>query len=464
VAWQDRRSGSYDIYAQRINAAGVVQWTANGIVISNPANDQTRPTIVSDGSGGAIVTWEDKRSGGPFDNIYDVYAQRVNSLGVVQWTANGVAVCNATSNQNDPTLAPDGSGGAIVTWRDARPGSSTDIYAQRISSLGVAQWTANGVGVCTVAENQYRPLIRPDGVGGAFIVWSDQRVGYTTGTNDIYAQRVNSAGATQWTPGGVALCTAISQQDVKSLDTDGAGGVIVAWSDFRTGSYDVYAGRLNDAGIPQWTADGVAICTAPQEQGIPQITADGAGGAIVTWHDYRTGFEFKLYAQRLNAAGTVQWSANGVALCAHVGDQYEPAIISDGNGGAIVAWDDLANEDDGDDDIYATRVSGNGAIPTAVRPVTPPANLSIGASYPNPFTAEMSLDVTLRNESAVSVEVFDVAGRRVRGTELGRVPAGPTRLTFDGLDDRKHALPSGVYFYRVHAGGDTVTKKIVIAR
>lgn len=463
VAWQDKRNGSYDIYAQRINAAGAVQWTANGIVISNAANDQTTPIVIADGSGGAIVTWEDKRSGGPFDNIYDVYAQRINSLGVVQWTANGLAVCTATGNQYSPTLASDGSGGAIITWYDGRPGFSTDIYAQRINSTGVVQWTANGVGVCTVAENQTRPLIRPDGVGGAIIVWRDYH-GSNDSTNDIYAQRINSVGATQWTPGGVALCTAIFDQNVESLETDGAGGVIMTWADRRAGTWAVYAGRLNDAGIPQWTANGVALSPALYAEGIPQITTDGAGGAIVTWPDYRAGFEFHVYAQRLNSAGAVQWSANGVALCARAGNQYEPAIISDGNGGAIVAWQELPNEDDSDDDIYATRVSGNGAIPTAVRPVTPSANLSVGASYPNPFTAETSLDVTLGRESSVSVEVFDVAGRRVRTIGLGRMPAGPARLTFDGLDDRKHALPSGVYFYRVRAGSETVTKKIVIAR
>ena len=143
-----------------------------------------------------------------------------------------------------------------------------------------------------------------------------------------------------------------------------------------------------------------------------------------------------------------------------------PAIAADGSGGAIVAWQDLrnGNENNDDDDIYAQHVPGDGLVPTAVRPMTPAARLSVSSGYPNPSSAATWFDVTLRSESTVSVEVFDVAGRRVRTIAVGRMHAGPARLTFDGLDDRAHMLPSGVYFYRVHAGTETVTKKMVIAR
>jgi flagellar hook assembly protein FlgD len=72
--------------------------------------------------------------------------------------------------------------------------------------------------------------------------------------------------------------------------------------------------------------------------------------------------------------------------------------------------------------------------------------------------------VTLEGDSPVSIEVFDVAGRKVRSIDMKSIPAGATRLTFDGLDDRARALPSGVYFYRVHAGGESMTRKMVITR
>jgi hypothetical protein len=48
--------------------------------------------------------------------------------------------------------------------------------------------------------------------------------------------------------------------------------------------------------------------------------------------------------------------------------------------------------------------------------------------------------------------------------QLGRRDAGVWPLRFDGHDDHARALPSGVYFYRVRAAGETATRKLVIAR
>ncbi len=56
----------------------------------------------------------------------------------------------------------------------------------------------------------------------------------------------------------------------------------------------------------------------------PTIVSDGAGGAIVTWKDHRSGTSYDIYAQRISAGGTVQWTANGVALCTATGDQSVP--------------------------------------------------------------------------------------------------------------------------------------------
>ena len=74
--------------------------------------------------------------------------------GAPQWAANGVAVCTAGDNQFDPRLVSDGLGGAIVTWEDRRSGSSYDIYAQRVDAAGATWWGTNGTAVSTAANSQ----------------------------------------------------------------------------------------------------------------------------------------------------------------------------------------------------------------------------------------------------------------------------------------------------------------------
>jgi len=353
ITWEDYRSGTdYDIYAQRINSSGTVQWTTNGVAICTAASDQGYPAIVSDGYGGAIITWYDNRSGN-----YEIYAQRINSSGVVQWTANGVAVCTVMNTLAHPALVSDGSGGAIITWPDFRNGTDDDIYAQRVNSAGVVQWTANGVPVDTTTGNQDSPTLTSDGSGGAIITWHD----YRNGTDyDIYAQRVTSAGSVEWTTNGVAVCTATKYKYGPMIVSDGYEGAIITWFDSRNGTdYDIYAQRINSSGTVQWTTNGVPIDTTTGNQDYPTLTSDGSGGAIITWYDHRSGTSYDIYAQHVNSAGVVQWTTNGVAICTSSGDQISPMIESDGAGGAIIVWADSRSVDE---NIYAQRISSSGVV------------------------------------------------------------------------------------------------------
>ena len=128
------------------------------------------------------------------------------------------------------------------------------------------------------------------------------------------AQRTQAAWPHDPNNGNVGLCTSAGDQAYPTIVSDGAGGAIVTWQDFRGGNSDIYVQRVNVAGTPQWTVNGVALCTATGNQFGPAIASDGAGGAIVTWQDFRGG-NYDICAQRVTAAGAPQWTANGVALC-----------------------------------------------------------------------------------------------------------------------------------------------------
>lgn len=335
ITWVDyRNSGTKDdIYAQRVDATGAVMWMSNGVAICTAAESQFDPTIISDGNGGAIITWEDNRSGVKSD----IYAQRVNATGTVMWTSSGVAVCTAAGNQYFPTLVSDGYGGAIITWYDERNGNTNpDIYAQRVNASGAAQWTADGVIISAAANLQYYPTLVSDGLGGAIIAWQDLRNG---SDYDIYAQRVNASGAVQWTANGIAVCMATGNQEYPKIVSDGANGAIMTWTDDRNGASDIYAQRVNASGSRVWNPDGegVAVCTAIRDQNTPAMVSDGYGGAIITWTDNR-GNAPEIYAQDMSAAGRIKWDSNGVAVCTAAGQQKNPGIVSDGSGGAIIMW------------------------------------------------------------------------------------------------------------------------------
>ncbi len=349
LAWKDRRLGSnYDIYAQKVSHLGIAAWQPDGKNLCNAAGAQKVPQLVSDGAGGAIVVWEDSR-----DGTADIFAQRVSDNGNTLWLTDGITVCEANSWQRDPHLISDGSGGAILTWDDLRTATSYDIYAQRLDENGDALWATDGVSLCVDLGTQVRPRIATDGSGGAIVTWRDHR----NGNADIYAQRVDSGGNALWQSDGVALCTAAEDQNYPEIVPDGYGGAIVTWHDERGSDREIYAQRVDSSGNTLWQATGVALCTASGNQDFPEIASDGLGGAIVTWQDERSTAS-DIYAQRVDASGNTLWPADGVSLCVASHSQYSPVIVADGFHGAIVAWQDYRSG--GWSDIYAQWVSASG--------------------------------------------------------------------------------------------------------
>lgn len=352
ITWQDRRNGgTYDIYAQHIDSNGLVQWNTDGTVICNATNDQYIPQICSDGAGGAIITWQDFRAG---TNL-DIYAQRIDSSGTVLWTLNGTAICTESHDQVPPQICSDGAGGAIITWYDERIGSE-DIYAQCIDSDGVVQWEGNGIAVCTEINNQNSPQVCNDGAGGAIITWQDERTEFNV--RDIYIQRIDSNGIIKWVDNGTVICTALNNQYFPQICSDGAGGAIIAWKDERSSAIndDIYAQRIDSGGIIQWVNNGKAICTADNSQLHTQICSDGAGGAIITWDDHRSGSVNDIYAQRIDVNGDIQWTLNGLPICITDEEKYTPQITTDGAGTAIIVWEDHRNYLTTEKDIYAQKL------------------------------------------------------------------------------------------------------------
>ena len=358
VGWRDQRNGNEDVYVQRISNTGAVLWAADGAPVCVALGDQSEPNLISDGSNGAILVWFDARDG---DN--DIYAQRLDANGNPLWTMNGVPLDTLAGDQRKNVrgpIVPDGAGGAIVVWFEFGS-SSSRVRAQRINSQGVVQWANNGVEVSPHAlGSQGNPVVLEDGAGGAFVIWTDSR----NGNNDIYAQRLNSLGVPQWFTGpdnGIAVCTAANVQRLPVVAADGTGGFVVAWEDLRNpGQSRAYTQRVNSAGVVQWTADGVPVGDATHAQTAIVIAGDETGGWLLAWKDDNPPFDgvYDVYAQRLNSSGAPVWAAGGVGVCTADDHQEDPKIVADGNGGGYVTWFD---QRDGQRwHIYSQRLTETG--------------------------------------------------------------------------------------------------------
>lgn len=452
LVWGDARSGSLDIYAQHLDAAGAATWTGGGEPVCTEPGDQFMPAAVLDGAGGIVLVWSDARGVDA-----DLYAQRLDASGSRMWPLAGVPLSLAPGHQSGAALVTDGAGGAIAVWDDAR-GLGSDIYARHVDASGVASWTPDGVAVCTAFNDQLYPSAVSDGAGGVVVAWEDGR----GVDNDIYAQAVTAAGTVVWTPDGVGVCALLGDQQNPLLDPTGTGDVYVVWHDGRSGiGADVYAQRLDAAGGSVWSAGGVAVCTAPGDQFFPSLATSAGGDALVMWFDSRTG-AYDIMAQRLSPFGTTAWALDGVPVCSAPGDQSFPRVARDAAGGAVVAWfDDRAVSSD----IYAQRVPASGITVDAVEREALAAQVLLVAPRPNPMQDRAMLSLWMAAPHAGEVTILDVAGRRVRRLTAGRVfPAGTTTLVWDGKTDAGVRAPEGVYFIRGRFAGKTVTQRVTVVR
>lgn len=490
VAWTDTRSDSADIYVQRMTASGTAAWTVNGVRVCGALNDQDQAAVASDGAGGAIVAWRDMRDG----PTGDLYVQRVSSTGSLTWTTSGVKVCGAINEQANPVLIPDGFGGALVIWEDYRAGVA--IYAQRIRFDGQPSWEADGVRLSSSPSPQFEPVACSDGAGGAIVVWEQQ----SAGGYDVAGQWVDFSGFRGWGATGVLVCAATDDQVNAQVAPDGVGGAVVAWEDYRSGAADIYAQRLTMYGLPYFAANGTPVCTVNGDQHWPQIAPDASHGAIISWQDERMG-EGDIYAQRWSGAnGARLWPVGGVSLCNASGAQQFATLTRDGQGGAIVVWEDMRN---GSSDIFAQRVNANGvrrwvnnglpvssAVGSQYQPIVAPDQDSVAvlvwvdqrtggndlyaqrvpfvvtldapapqnpqvalSAAPDPMRERSELAFDIPRAGRVELVLHDAAGRRVRTLLAGPLAAGRQRVVWDGHDDQGVALAGGVYFARVTLDG-----------
>jgi hypothetical protein len=459
LLWSDLISvNDYDLYVQHLDASGAAQWPAGGVAVCPDPRHQSDGDMVADGSGGAIVAWLDAGPG----FAYGIRAQRIDAGGFPRWGANGVTLTTVNS-ATAPHLAPDGAGGAIVVWADGRFGNGYDLFAQRIGANGAIRWTANGVPVCVAPGSQDGPVLVPDGTGGALVAWQDRRsgppfTGSYAGYDDIYIQRIDSIGVARGAGNGVPLCTSLGDQVDPHVIPDGAGGAFVAWSDWT--AFNVAIQRIDAAGAPQWAAGGLQVCATASERYYTALTPDGNGGVLVAWVDWRRGSS-DLYAQRVNANGQWCWSSDGVALCTASSDLNGPCLTTDGGAGAIAVWYDDRNWNY---DLFAQRIDRYGMLggraPLGV-PREPTRAISLESIHPNPLiSGPLRLTFTLARPAAASLRLVDIAGRCIEEREVGSLGQGRHVIELAaGVQ-----LAPGIYFISLVQGENVRTARVVVLR
>jgi len=85
-------------------------------------------------------------------------------------------------------------------------------------------------------------------------------------------------------------------------------------------------------------------------------------------------------------------------------------------------------------------------------------------NYPNPFNPETMINFNLTVSGKVNLEIFNIRGQKIRVLIDELMPAGSHEILWNGRNEYDSEVASGVYFYRLQAGGESVTRRMVLLK
>ena len=102
---------------------------------------------------------------------------------------------------------------------------------------------------------------------------------------------------------------------------------------------------------------------------------------------------------------------------------------------------------------------GEGAVDIDGSIISVPARISLSQNYPNPFNASTMIKYELPYQSQVTIEIYDILGRKITTLQNDPQPAGYHQALWQAEDEA-----SGVYFYKLQAGDHAETKKMILIK
>lgn len=285
-----------------------------------------------------------------------VSVSRVDHAGSERWGEGGfrLPLESGAQSQRWPVAAAAGSSGDGYFAYRTLFGTHDNLNVAHIRADGSLDWAIPVADIGLPATYDPDVKLVADGSGGAIVAWTQYAP-----VLKLRAAHVAANGTVPW--------FADVNQDYRhgeyigfdktadwDAQPDGAGGLLVTWLRLHVGAPEVGTQRINAAGSALWGADGHLLFSGyPGDWHDPQIVGDGLGGAFIVVSQLG-----RLTAQHVSAGGADGWATGGVQVqdsgSTSTAYSTHPAVCSDGAGGFIVAH--------GNENCFAQRVDASGGL------------------------------------------------------------------------------------------------------
>jgi len=475
VAWAEQATnGDMSAWLLRVRADGrpARGWPNGGVALTGPSPMVTYPALVRSGKG-AAVGWVEARNG---KALIRLAARDANGRPLAGWPADGVSLQACECSLGDAVLlASDGRAGLFLGWMEMREVLS-DLQVAYVSGLGAARtWTLVSRALPPDAiQLESHPEMVADGLGGAIALWADQRGQARVGKDlvDAFAQRMTPTGQDLWTPaapGHHPIAAGPGYQMNPHVVSDGKGGAYFAWNEH--GPFAETSGRAQhlDAqgrAASGWPAGGIALGLE-----VAGLASDLDDGALAMWTD-----SSGAHLQRIGSRWSPESGAPASLSLGAPAGRSNVRMASDGRGGAFMAWEERGG-------VVSPGLGGSSAEGARLKVLIQHLNLESGVASPivqlpidqpgiafavhpiapNPAHGPCLLRFDLPAPGPVTIDVFDVAGRRIaRLADRQPFGVGSQSVTWDLSDRRGRRVPAGLYLVRVSAGRNQAVVRITV--
>ncbi len=351
VLWKDYTySNNGDLFAQQILNDNSFGWADNGIRLTNSNDEISNYSVCTDQSGNSFVTFIAKSSN--ITGEYKIEIQKISKDGKILFKPGGEELYKSHERKSMTNIIPDEKGGAFVFWIEMQNAKSI-IFGQHFNSEGKKSWDIKPVEISGPSHNVITYVVKKIEDESIYIAWQTLKR-----EREIYHQIINDKGKIIW-PSGGRIITSLKGNQVNPEVSKNDSSIILSWTNEQGNDKDVYIQKFNRNGKPVWNKHGVPVIKIPGEQFGQQIVSDGKGGAILAWIDRRVNLSFAdIYAQRINQDGSRMWDSLGLAIATNHNTQKSYLnLVSDESGGAIAVFKNFRF---GENEIYGQKIFSTG--------------------------------------------------------------------------------------------------------
>ncbi len=357
--WSDTRRSDRDLWAQAVNSEGLVWNDGESVSIKMRDNRQEDPVMIKTSEGNAVIAWIDFHWQVEDIDEACVVAQKISPEGELLWESS--VLLNEYNVGLSLNIVPNNDDGAFIIWHDIRSGVGTDIYGINLNGDGepfTDDWLENGTPLAHGRGEQHFHTLWDDGHDGAMLA----HVNEVDNIRDLHVKRIGPDGNIIWERELAA--DPVIQYASARVQPFGDDAFGFAYTDRRDGFDKMYLQVIDLDGNDIWEeslpvdpeADG-----QPYTQIAPRVVGTSDGNFVVTWEDRRYGPR-DIFAQKFDIDGNRLWDERGVPIVINEYDQTEPRMECNGEGGVLLVWEDAREGGHPNIDVYMQMLDADGQI------------------------------------------------------------------------------------------------------